>query len=164
MAADLSGKYFVKKKLTDEWVDFTAMFVGANVLAITGFNERGNAVNVYNEQWVNSISGKEDFLVTTQDAFDNDVIIRENVDLDFTFICGERYGAIDTQAVYDAIVDYMCNHGDFYIKSTYTDKQAHVVCLKSFKPTTQKLKRGVKSFILATVNLHTLEPPVRVSI
>jgi hypothetical protein len=75
-----------------------------------------------------------------------------------TFICGERYGAIDTQTCYENFVAYIAKQGDFWIKSGYTGLQAHVVCLKGFKPTTQKLQRGTRSYIMATAPLHCLAP------
>lgn len=160
MANDLNNKYFIKKELQNTWNDVTTLFDGVKVLQISGFNEVGEAVNVYTAQWVNSQS--EDFLVTTKDENNHDVVIRENVDLDMTFIVGTRYSAnknIDTQSVYNAFKDYICKHGDFYIKSAYSGKYAHVVCLKGVKPTTEKLHRGNNSYILATATLHTLEPP-----
>ena len=89
-------------------------------------------------------------------------VVRSNIDLDMTFIVGTRYSAnknIDTQTVYDAFVAYVCDYGDFYIKSAYSDKYAHVVCLKGVKPTTEKLHRGNDSYIMATATLHTLDEP-----
>lgn len=156
---DLVNKYFVRKTSTAAWEDITTKFDGVKVLSIDGFNERGEAVNVYNNQWVNS--QKEDFLVTTTDGEGNDVIVRENVDLSLTFIVSRRYAnsAIDEQTTYDNIVSYLCDNGDFYIKSAYVNKQAHVICTKSFKPTTQKLHRAENSYILATIPLHCLEKP-----
>lgn len=160
MVNDLSNKYFVKRQESDSWQDVTMLFDGIKILSTKGFNEEGESVNVYSEQWVNSQT--EDFLVTTKDENDNDVVIRKNVDLEMTFIVGTRYSAnknIDTQSVYNAFKDYICKHGDFYIKSAYSGKYAHVVCLKGVKPTTEKLHRGNNSYILATATLHTLEPP-----
>lgn len=158
MANDLSNKYFVKRQESDSWQDVTTLFDGIKILSIKGFNEEGESVNVYSEQWVNSQT--EDFLVTTKDENDNDVVIRKNVDLEMTFIAGSRYSAsgnVDTQTVYDLFKDYICKHGDFYIKSLYSGKYAHVVCLKGLKPTTEKLHRGNNSYIMATATLHTLD-------
>ena len=158
MVNDLSNKYFVKRQESDSWQDVTTLFDGIKILSIKGFNEEGESVNVYSEQWVNSQT--EDFLVTTKDENDNDVVIRKNVDLEMTFIAGSRYSAsgnVDTQTVYDLFKDYICKHGDFYIKSLYSGKFAHVVCLKGLKPTTEKLHRGNKSYIMATATLHTLD-------
>lgn len=158
MANNLSNKYFVKRQESDSWQDVTTLFDGIKILSIKGFNEEGESVNVYSEQWVNSQT--EDFLVTTKDENDNDVVIRKNVDLEMTFIAGSRYSAsgnVDTQNVYDLFKDYICKHGDFYIKSSYSGKYAHVVCLKGLKPTTEKLHRGNNSYIMATATLHTLD-------
>lgn len=158
MVQRLDNKYYVKKTTSDEWEDLTTKFVGLNILKVDGMNELGEAVNVYSEQWVNSQS--EDFAVTTQDGQGHDVVIRKNVDLQLTFICGTRYGALNTQQVHDAFIEYATKKGDFYIKSKYTGKEAHVVCLKSYKPTTQKLQRGANdSYIMGTVELHTLDIP-----
>ena len=62
---ELSNKYFVRKNTTDNWEDITTKFNGVKVLSIDGFNERGEAHNVYHEQWVSET--KEDFLVATKD-------------------------------------------------------------------------------------------------
>lgn len=156
---ELSNKYFIRKNTTDNWEDITTKFNGVKVLSIDGFNERGEAQNVYNAQWVSETT--EDFLVTTKDENGNDIIIRSNVDISMTFIVGRRYATstIDEQTVYDSFVSYICEKGDFYIKSAYVNKSAHVICLKSFKPTAQKLHRGEKSYILATITLHCLDVP-----
>lgn len=155
----LSGKYFIRKKNTNTWEDFTTKFKGLKILKIDGMTEVGDAVNVYNEQWVNS--KKEDFMVTTQ-IDGSDVIIRKNVDLELTFICGERYGAQDTQTLHGNFIDWVANYGDFYIRSDYAKKQAHVICLKAYKPTVQKLHRGSNSYIMGTITLHCIEPPTGV--
>lgn len=158
MAASTKDKYYVRRTTSDEWSEISSTFEGCHILSLDGMNAQGDAVNVYSSQWTDSQT--EDFMVTTQDGQGNDVIIRKNVDLQLTFICGQRYGALDTQQVHDAFVDYVTGHGDFYIKSKYTGKEAHVVCLKSYKPTTQKLQRGVNnSYIMGTIELHTLEMP-----
>jgi hypothetical protein len=158
MMHDLSNKYYIKRLLEDEWEDVTEAFAGVKILSIDGFNEKGDAVNVYNARWTDS--QVEDMMVTTQDEHDNDVIVRKNVELQMTFICGARYGAQDTQSCYSEFVKYIAQDGDFYIKSKYTGLEAHVVCLKAFKPTTQKLHRGsANSYIMATVELHTLDMP-----
>ena len=152
------AKYYIKKSLTDEWEDISEKFMGVKILTLDGFNEKGESVNVYSEQWVGSQD--EDFLVTTQDWQGNDVIVRKNIDLSLTFICGSRYGASDTQNVHDDFIDFVTKHGDFYIKSNYMNKEAHVVCLKSYKPTTQKLHRGItNSYIMGTLELHSLTSP-----
>lgn len=160
MANDLSNKYFVRKKATDNWIDVTTLFDGIKILAISGFNDEGDATNVFTQQWVDSQA--EDYLCTMQDNQGNDVIIRQNIDLSLTFIAGTKYSInkdVDTQTVYDTFKNYCTKQGDFYVKSAYTNKSAHVVCLKSFKPTTEKLNRGINSYILCTIPLHTLDAP-----
>lgn len=158
----LNGKYFIKKNAEDSWTDVTTMFDGVKILSISGMNAIGDAVNVFTQQWITSQT--EDFMVTLQDENQNDVIIRANVDIEMTFIVGARYssspppiGSDNTQAVYDTFVEYITKHGDFYVKSEYTGKEAHVVCLKGFSPTTEKLQRQGGSYILATATLHVLD-------
>ena len=155
--SSLSDKYYIRRANTDSWEDITTKFQGVNVLSLTGLNERGDTVNIFTEQWVSSQA--EDYLVTTQDQQGNNVVVRKNVDLSLTFICGTRYGASDTQSVHDNFVNWITKNGDFYIKSEYTGKQAHVICLKAYKPTTTKLQRGTKSYIMGTLELHTLDAP-----
>ena len=154
MAQNLANKYFVRKSSSDSWEDITTKFVGVKVLSIDGMNEIGDSVNVFTQQWVGS--QVEDYYLS------GNSIIRSNVDLSVTFVVGERYGASDTQTVHDNFINYMCNQGDFYIRSAYTCKYAHVVCLKGYKPTTQKLHRGNNSYILGTITLHTLSAPTSV--
>lgn len=146
---NLKGKYFVRKDENSSWEDITTKFSGVKVLSASGFNELGETTNVYCEQWVNS--QREDFHVA------GDSVIRKNADLRLTFICGERYGASDTQATHDDFVEYMCNQGDLYLKSEYVGKYAHVVCTKAYKPTTEKLHRGKDSYIMGTIELHILD-------
>lgn len=160
MREDLENKYFVKKGISDEWEDVTTMFDGVKVLTISGFNERGKAVNVYTEQWINEPSQEEDFLITTSDEHDNPVIVRENVDIELTFIVGNKYAtnAIDVEVQHEAFIDYMTK-SDVYIKTRYYDKEVHCVCLETYKPTVVKLQRRGNSYMMGTVKLHTLEIP-----
>lgn len=151
MAYNLSNKYFVKKTLGGAWEDVTTKFVGVKILSVDGMDELGDAQNVYTAQWVNSQT--EDYHLS------GNTIIRSNVDINVTFIVGERYGASDTQTVHNTFTNYMCKQGDFYIRSAYTGEYAHVVCLKGYKPTTKKLHRGTNSFIMGTITLHTLSSP-----
>ena len=156
MANNIVNKYFVSTNGTS-WEDVTTKWDGMNVLSLTDMNSKGEAVNIYNEQWINS--QQEDIMVTTKDSHQNDVVIRKNIDINLTFIVGRRYASttIDEQVVYDDVVNYMCNKGFFYVKSLYTRKYAKVACLKSFNPTTTKLNRGDRSYILATIPLHVLD-------
>ena len=154
MAQDLGNRYFIKRRFSDTWVDITTLFDGIKVLSITGMNEIGEAQNVFTQQWIDS--QEEDYLLA------GETVVRANVDLTMTFIAGTRYssnGSVDTQTVYNSFVSYVCNDGDFYIKSTYTGKSAHVVCLKGIKPTTERFHRGSSSYIIATATLHCINQP-----
>ena len=154
MAQDLGNRYFIKRRFSDTWVDITTLFDGIKVLSITGMNEIGEAQNVFTQQWIDS--QEEDYLLA------GETVVRANVDLTMTFIAGTRYssnGSVDTQTVYNSFVSYICDDGDFYIKSTYTGKSAHVVCLKGIKPTTERLHRGLSSYIIATATLHCINQP-----
>lgn len=165
---NLTGKYYYRQGESGSWVDFTTI-AGVRILAIDGFDERGEVVNVYTAQWIDS--DVEDYMCAKQETTTTgsgqnavtttrDVIVRKNVDLNLTVIVSRRYtnASIDEQTVYDSLVSTLCD-GDIYIKSEYTGKIAHVVNLKSFKPTAVKLHRGNNSYILATIPLHTLSTP-----
>jgi hypothetical protein len=158
MSNDLTGKYFVRKSASGSWEDVTTKWAGVKVLSIDGFNELGEAINVFKQQWMD---GTEDITVTEQDGQGNDVIRRANVDLKLTFIVSRRYtsSAINEETVYNNVISYMCKSGAFYVKSAYTGKQANVICLKPVKPTAQKLNRGKGSYILATIELHCKSEP-----
>lgn len=153
---DLERKYFFKKQVTDAWQDITDAFKGVKVLSIDGFNELGDSVNIYAEQWIDS--NTEDFYIVGEN------IIRKNADLSMTLIISRRYldevlhDFFDEQETYNKLVDELIG-SDFYIYSEYTRLQAHVVCNKGFKPTTTDLHRGVKSYILVTIPLHLLDKP-----
>mgnify|MGYP007056171808 CR=1 FL=1 len=159
--ATATGKYFIKRKESDVWEDIAVKFPSVNVLNISGMGGVGDSLNVYNAQWLSS--EQDDFQVTTTDTQGNPVIIRKNTDIELTFICGERYGAIDTQECYDDFVAYIAKQGDFWIKSGYTGLMAHVISMKGFQPTTQKLHRGTRSYITATAPLHCLAPATEAS-
>lgn len=155
MADKLVDKYFFRRG-SGSATDVTTLFHGLRVLSITGFQEMGDSVNVFTQQWKDSQT--EDFLVTTQDDDNNDIIIRQNVDIQMTIIISGRYynnTDLDVAYVYDELCEYL-NGGDFYITSDYDIKTAHVICLKGFKPTVRKLHRGKNSYIMATIPLHVL--------
>lgn len=156
MAQNTIGKYFFKTTENAAWTDFATRFPYVCILSVDGMGARGDSVSTYDEQW--NSSETDDFQITSVDAqTQQPKIIRKNIDIDLTFICGERYGAQDTQTCYDEFVNFITAK-DFWIKSGYTGLMSHVVCLKSFKPTATKLKRGTKSYAMATVPLHCLEP------
>lgn len=165
----LKNKYYVKKKSSDSYTDIATKFNGVRILSVDGFGEQGEAVNIYTAQWIDSQA--EDFFVAKKQTVNNeqvDVVIRKNVDLNVTLIISRRYLTstvqnYDEMSTYKSVIDYMCKHGDFYIKSAYTNMEAHVICLQAVKPTTMKLHRGTKSYILVTIPLHTLDAPTTIS-
>lgn len=158
MAKKLNSKYWIKNTAGGSFSDVTTLFDGVNILAVNGLDSKGKTVNVYTAQWVNSQT--EDFLITTLDANNNPVIIRENVDITVVFCVGQRYatGTIDTQSVYDRFVNYMTN-SDVWVRSSYVGKQVHCVALDKVEPKTIKLKRGTSTYILGEITLHCLEQP-----
>lgn len=152
-----SNRYFVKNTESGSFTDITTMFDGVAVLMLTGMLEKGKPVNIYTAQWVNN--QEEDFLITTLNESQTPVVIRENVDVELTFMVRQKFasGTIDVQSVHDAFVDYMTGT-DVWLKSSYLgNKYVHCVCLKEYKPTTVKLGRGTDSFIIGTLTFHTLE-------
>ena len=160
MANKSSGRYYAKNTESGTFADITMLFDGVAVLKVDGLNAKGKPVNIFTQQWLSN--QKEDFLITTLDDNDNPVVIRENVDLELTFIVRQKYASttINVQTVHDSFVAYMTN-SDVWIKSAYMgNKYAHCVCLKEYKPTTQKLDRGSDSYMMGTITLHCLDAPM----
>ena len=149
----LKQKYFFKYQDEERWKDIAQEFQGVRVLKVDGMGDVGDATNVYAEQWMES--QEEDFLITGESGN----IIRSNVDISMTVIISRRYTypfTFDEMEMYRHFVEtLLCK--DFYLASIYTGLQAHVVCNKSFKPTTMKLHRDNDSYILVTIPLHTLD-------
>jgi hypothetical protein len=159
MANKSSGRYYAKNTESGTFADITTLFYGVAVLKVDGLNAKGKPVNIFTQQWLSN--QKEDFLITTLDDNDNPVVIRENVDLELTFIVRQKYASttINVQTVHDSFVAYMTN-SDVWIKSAYMgNKYAHCVCLKEYKPTAQKLGRGSDSYMMGTITLHCLDAP-----
>ena len=153
------NRFFVKNTQSGTFQDITTMFDGVAVLKLDGMLAKGEPVNVYTAQWIDS--QQEDFMITTLDDNDNPVVIRKNVDLELTFIVRQKYatGTIDVQTVHDSFVDYITG-SDVWLKSSYVgNKYVHCVCLKEYKPTTVKLGRGDNSYIMGTITLHCLDAP-----
>jgi hypothetical protein len=160
MANNSSGRYFVKNTNNGNFVDITTMFDGVAVLKLDGMLAKGKPVNIYTAQWIDS--QQEDFMITTLNGSGNPVVIRENVDLELTFIVRQKYatGTINVQSVHDSFVNYMTG-SDVWLRSAYLgNKYVHCVCLKEYKPTTVKLDRGVDSYIMGTLTFHTLDAPI----
>lgn len=161
MANNSSGRYFVKNTENGTFQDITTLFNGVAILKLTGMDGKGKPVNIYQAQWVNS--QREDFMITTFDENNNPVVIRENVDIEITFIVRQKYATttIDVQTVHDNFTNYMTN-SDVWVKSGYLgNKYVHCVCLKEYKPTTTKLDRGENSYMMGTITLHTLDAPTK---
>lgn len=155
MSNDLTGKYFCKTEENGNYTDITTLVNGVRILKIDGMNSQGEPVNIYTAQWVDG--QEEDFMITKTDALLNPVVVRKNVDIEITFIVSPRYasGIIDTLTQHDAFISLMTSK-DIWIKSLYTDKEAHCVCLEQYEPTTTKLQRGNNSYMMGTLKLHTL--------
>jgi hypothetical protein len=158
---DSKNRYYVKNTQGGTFTDITTLFDGVGVLKLTGLSAKGKPINIYTEQWINN--QEEDFLLTTLDENNNPVVIRENVDIELTFIVRKKYATnqqnFDVRARHDAFVDYMTNT-DVWLKSAYMgNKCAHCICLKEYKPTTVMLGRGDNSYMMGTITLHTLEAP-----
>ena len=156
MSNELKDTYFIKNSESGTYTDITTLFDGVRVLTISGFFDHGDTVNVYTAQWVNS--QEEDFMIPDTDEFDNPVVVRENVDIEITFIVGQKYasGTIDVGKQHDAFIRYLTGK-DVWIKSLYANKEVRCMNLESYSPTTVKLCRNGKSFILGTIKLHMLE-------
>lgn len=154
MSNELRGVYYIKNTQNGTFQDITTLFDGVRVLAVSGVAAKGKAVNVYHEQWIDSET--EDFMITTN----NGTIIRENVDVEVTFIVHNRYATntIDVKYQHDAFVDYMTQK-DVWIRTGYQNNViAHCVCLDGYEPTTMKLKRDDNAnYALGTIKLHCLE-------
>lgn len=159
--------YQVKNTESGTYQNIETMFPGVAILKVDGMLERGEPVNIYTAQWVNS--QEEDFLITTRDIYDNPIVIRKNVDIEVTFIVKQKYASstIDVMTTHDNFVDYMTG-SDVWIKSSYmNNKYVHCVCLKEYKPTNVRLQRTINdngrridnSYVIGTITLHTLDSP-----
>ena len=155
--------YKIKNTESGTFVDIETMFNGLRILKMDGFLAKGKPVNIYTAQWIDS--QEEDFLITTiNETTNNPVVIRENTDIEITFIIRKKYAtnpsvSFDVQSVHDNFISYMTD-SDVWIQSSYVNnKYVHCVCLKEYKPTTQKMKRGDKSWIMGTITIHCLNAP-----
>ena len=154
-----SNRFFAKNTESGTFQDITTKFNGVAVLKLEGMLAKGEPINIYTAQWIDS--QQEDFMITTLDGNNNPVVVRKNVDLELTFIVRQKYatGTIDVQTVHDNFVDYITG-SDVWLKSSYVgNKYAHCVCLKEYSPTTIKLERGDNSYIMGTITLHCLDAP-----
>ena len=152
--------YFTKNSESASWEDITSKFDGVRILKMDGFLAKGKPINIFTQQWLSN--QEEDFLITALDDNDNPVVIRENVDIEITFIVRQKYAnlVIDVQDVHDRFVEYMTG-SDVWLKSAYLgNRYVHCVCLSEYKPTTVRLQRGGDSYIMGTLKLHTLNTPI----
>lgn len=158
-----NNRYFVKNTLNGSFVDITTQFQGVAVLMLKGMLDLGKPVNIFTQQWIDEQT--EDFMITTTDGNNNPVVIRENVDIELTFIVRKKYASSNAQLgfnvlnTHDTFVDYMTK-SDIWLKTSYIgNKYVHCVCISDYKPTTIKLDRGDNSYIMGTITFHTLEAP-----
>jgi hypothetical protein len=154
-----SNKYFVKNDESGVWEDITTKFQGVAVLSLSGLSSQGKPINIFTQQWIDS--QEEDFLITTLDNQNNPVVIRENTNIDITFLIKQKYAnvTIDVANVHDEFISYMTG-SDIWLKSSYLgNKYVHCVCLSEYKPTNMKLGRGNQSFAIGTLSFHCLEAP-----
>lgn len=154
---DLRNKYFVKREENGTYVDITTMFDGVRILKVDGFLKRGAPKNIYTSDW--EFSDKEDFVITTERSEYEPIIKRQRVDLEITFIVGDRYAdnEIDVMEMHEAFVDYMTDK-DIWVKSAYVNNRSvHCVCNNEYEPTVVKLKRNGSSYVMGTIKLHTLD-------
>ena len=158
----MENLYFIKFSQSGVYQDINSLVDGVRILKIDGLYGLGKPVNIYTAKWIND--DEEDFLITKEDIRGNPIVIRENIDIEITFIVSN--GSTYTN---DPFINVGANHDEFigllmgsdvWIKSDYSDKEVRCVCLEEYRPTTIKLKRQ-KSYILGTIKLHTLAPPVR---
>lgn len=147
--ANIAEKYYVRRG-EQQFATISSLFGGVRVLKIEGMTDVGSTKNVYTASWVESQT--EDYLVA------GDSVVRENVDLNITFIVGNKYGATNVREQHDAFIAYMTD-GELYIKSDYTGRTLRCVSLKDYKPTTVHIKREGSSndYIIGTISMHTLD-------
>ncbi len=158
MIQDLKQAYFLKNTENGTFADVTTMFQGVRILKVDGMGAKGKAKNVFTQDWM--YDETEDMEIVMENDTDPIQILRENVDIEVTFLVKQKYASttINVQTQHDLFVNYMTKT-DVWIKSNYMgDKSVHCVCLNEYKPTIMKLKRGNDSFAMGTITLHCLEP------
>lgn len=156
---ELTNKYFIALEQGDEFMDITQLVDGVRILKIDGFLSLGKPINIYTAQWINE--QEEDFMITTNDQNQRPVVIRENTNIEVTFIISPRYAnnkRINVATQHQQLINLLTST-DVYILSSYTGLAAHCICVDEYTPTTIKLQRNQKSFILGTLKLHTLNRP-----
>lgn len=151
------SNYLLKNRADGTYTDAETMFDGIRILKVDGLTTIGEAINVYEEQWMD---GTTDFVIADTQG----KIKRKNTDMEIVFIAGDRYlsnndNNRDPQQAYDAFVEYM-TQSDVWVKSLYVGKEVHCYCNGGVTPNTARLKRpDGNSYILASITMRTLETP-----
>lgn len=159
----LVEKYYVKRG-SELYADVTDKFDGVRILKVDGMFDKGEPVNIYNEQWTGNQS--EDYMVTTLDDDQNPVVVYKNTDIKVVFAVSTRYadGVIDVGRQHDAFVDYMTN-GALWIKSYYANKETYCCCMSGYTPQNIKLQRGLdKNYMIGELTFHQLDLPSEIQI
>lgn len=154
---DLKGVYYAKNTQEGNFTDITTLVDGVRILKIEGFNEQGQAKNVYTASW--TYQENEDFAIVMPDSETPQKIIRECTDINITFIIKQKYATnnIDVQTQHQTFIEYFTST-DVWIKSAYANnKIAHCICIKEYKPTIEKYHRGNNSYAMGTITLHNIE-------
>lgn len=158
MNSELNDKYLYKKAAGDEWTPLGTNANGVRILSIEGFNERGKALNVYTEQWLDS---HEEDIYIAPDSKGDTKIVRENVSIKMTFIISPRYSNVvnfNIDTAYDTFLDNV-TETDIWLKSEYVHKTVHCICLEATKTKQAKFQRGNDSYIIGEIEFHTLDKP-----
>lgn len=157
MDSTLRQKYYIRRNRSEDYNDVAHLFDGVRILKVTGMMSKGEPVNIYNEQW--NDSQVDDYLVTTIDANGNPKVITKNTDIKILFIVSRKYAVndIDVAVQHDEFINYMTG-SEIWIKSFYTEKVAHCICLQGYEPQTIRLKREAsRSYIIGELTLHQLQ-------
>lgn len=163
MSKNLTEIYYVKRG-SELYADITDKFDGVRILKVDGLFDKGEPVNIYNEQWSGEQS--EDYLVTTLDESQNPVVVYKNTDIKVVFAVSSKYanGVIDVGEQHDAFVNYMKN-GALWIKSYYSNKETYCVCMNGYTPQNIKLQRGLeRSYMVGELTFHQLNLPNEIQI
>lgn len=147
--ANIAEKYYVRRG-EQQFATIPSLFGGVRVLKVEGMMDVGSTKNVYTASWVGSQT--EDYMVA------GDSVVRENVDINITFIVSNKYGAVNVRQQHDAFIAYMTD-GELYIKSDYVGRVMRCVCIKDYKPTSVHIERSgnANDYMIGTLQLHTLD-------
>lgn len=141
-----------------------SLFPGVRVLAIEGFETRGEATNVYTAQWIGE--QEEDVTIATQGTG----VVYTNTDLEVTFIVSDRYDVAggtppDVVTQHEAFLSYMTAQGKVWIRSLYDMEEVCCIALDEYQPTRRRLRRARgENYILGTLKMHMTQRPTEVVI